>query len=224
MLVEKDKNQLLEQYRNMGNAALEHCKDKFLVQSVAVTAEEAENLKEYEQLTALWTRIQASTSSSGGGGPATANKKLHVRHRVAGGGASGGGVPVVAAAPPADPESLSQERLVAEYKQLRRKYDELVSFSVNLTAERDILNNTLEQTKRDLSRELAKGRGGSVAGAAGARPGGDRGGGGGTPFPVVFLYLVMALLLGAKLQQMGILAKFPGFHGGDGDEGSGSEL
>jgi hypothetical protein len=38
---------------------------------------------------------------------------------------------------------------------LRRKYDELVAFSVNLTAERDILNNTLEQTKRDLNKEMA---------------------------------------------------------------------
>lgn len=42
-----------------------------------------------------------------------------------------------------------------EVTSLRRKYDELVAFSVNLTAERDILNNTLEQTKRDLNREMA---------------------------------------------------------------------
>ena len=38
---------------------------------------------------------------------------------------------------------------------LRKKYDELVAFSVNLTAERDILNNALEQAKRDLNREMA---------------------------------------------------------------------
>ncbi|GMH97333.1 hypothetical protein TL16_g13348, partial [Triparma laevis f. inornata] len=38
---------------------------------------------------------------------------------------------------------------------LRKKYDELVAFSVNLTAERDVLNNALEQAKRDLNREMA---------------------------------------------------------------------
>lgn len=52
-------------------------------------------------------------------------------------------------------EKMSPEQLFDEVASLRRKYDELVAFSVNLTAERDILNNTLEQTKRDLNREMA---------------------------------------------------------------------
>jgi hypothetical protein len=52
-------------------------------------------------------------------------------------------------------ENMSQDQLVAELSNLRRKYDELVSFLVNLTAERDILSNTLEQTKRDFNREMA---------------------------------------------------------------------
>lgn len=50
---------------------------------------------------------------------------------------------------------MSPDQLQDEVSSLRRKYDELVAFSVNLTAERDILNNTLEQTKRDLNRESA---------------------------------------------------------------------
>ena len=50
---------------------------------------------------------------------------------------------------------MNSDQLHEEVASLRRKYDELVAFSVNLTAERDILNNTLEQTKRDLNREMA---------------------------------------------------------------------
>jgi len=46
--------------------------------------------------------------------------------------------------------SMSNESLIQEVSSLRKKYDELIAFSVNLTAERDILNNSLEQTKRDL--------------------------------------------------------------------------
>ena len=50
---------------------------------------------------------------------------------------------------------MTPPQLFAEIASLRKKYDELVSFSVNLTAERDILNNTLEQTKRELNKEVA---------------------------------------------------------------------
>jgi hypothetical protein len=76
---------------------------------------------------------------------------------------------------------MTPPQLFAEISSLRKKYDELVSFSVNLTAERDILNNTLEQTKRELNKEAAnrsalenrgagsggKGNLGSTSGAAG---------------------------------------------------------
>jgi uncharacterized membrane protein len=98
------------------------------------------------------------------------NKKLHVRHVVdegAAGGASsrGGNNGSGTAGLPAsfqegvdkrsNADKMSPEQLHEEVATLRRKYDELVAFSVNLTAERDILNNTLEQTKRDLNREMA---------------------------------------------------------------------
>jgi len=61
---------------------------------------------------------------------------------------------------------------------LRKKYDELVAFSVTLTAERDILNNALEQAKRDLNREMAA-RMSAEDSALKAPSGLKRGGGGG---------------------------------------------
>merc|ERR1712032_487358 len=60
---------------------------------------------------------------------------------------------------------------MGEVTNLRKKYDELVAFSVNLTAERDILNNTLEQTKRELDRELAQRSAIENKGAGGAGDG-----------------------------------------------------
>ena len=95
------------------------------------------------------------------------NKKLHVRH-VADTGATAAAATATAGTNNSLPASfqegvdkrnnadkMSPEQLSDEVSNLRRKYDELVAFSVNLTAERDILNNTLEQTKRDLNREMA---------------------------------------------------------------------
>ena len=91
------------------------------------------------------------------------NKKLQVRHVVApsGTGASTnsnkGEKSAVRSPPQPDGSNLDKirhEQMYAEITSLRRKYDELVSFSVNLMAEWDILNNTLEQTKRELNREM----------------------------------------------------------------------
>lgn len=113
-----------------------------------------------EALTSMWNAITSNSSTP------VYNKKLHVRHSV-----------VTSAPAPATPtsqpsaikphetslsamENMTPEQMFNEVSQLRRKYDELVSFSVNLTAERDILNNTLEQTKRDLNREIARKGGG----------------------------------------------------------------
>lgn len=235
LLVEKDKNQLLTSYASLGAAALDHCKDKFLVQSVAVSAAQADELKEYDELTALWTSIQ-----SGGGKTSnnpTSNKKLHVKHKVAdgaggtGGGSDAAGSPALAVARVEHPERLNKEELVVEWQNLRRKYDELVAFSVNLTAERDVLNNTLEQTKRDLNREMnshaASNKHANRGAAATTRPSTGPG------MMTVLIYVVTALLLGAKLQQMGLLHGLPGFSDEEtaaspqstsGYSGSGSEL
>jgi len=174
MLVEKDKQVLLQSFDRLGQSALDHSKDKFLVQSCAVSKDFAKRYTDEkanaaaqkgdaatqstkdlaEALTSMWNAITSGNPT------AVFNKKLHVRHSVAERTTSGGANNSNPAIKPhetslAAMENMSPEQMFSEVSSLRRKYDELVSFSVNLTAERDILNNTLEQTKRDLNREVA---------------------------------------------------------------------
>ncbi len=194
MVVDKEKQVLLQSYDRLGQSALDHSKDKFLVQSCAVSSQfsskylEAKtkngspdtNKEMTEALTTMWNSV-----TSGGSETPVYNKKLHVRHTVTGDVVNSSNAaamtPTRKGMPsPVKPhelslaamENMSAEQMFAELSSLRRKYDELVSFSVNLTAERDILNNTLEQTKRDLNREMAsrvalenKGGGGAGSGA-----------------------------------------------------------
>jgi len=167
LLVEKDKQVLLQNYDRLGQSGLDHSKDKFLVQSCTVdstfAAKKAGNEKElYEALTSMWNSV-----TSGGSSAALQNKKLHVRHivdsspSVTATSNSGsvltprGATPKLEATPKKNLGDMSADQISTELSHLRRKYDELVSFSVNLTAERDILSNTLEQTKRDYNREIA---------------------------------------------------------------------
>jgi hypothetical protein len=186
----------------MGQAALDHIKDKFLVQSVAVTFQEAEALDgNYDKLTELWNKLAASAPNANG----VANQKLTVKHRVH---ESEETKPITPRAN-VPPSELSKEELIAEMNSLRIKYEELVSFSVNLTAERDMLNNSLEHTKRDYQREITKQQqqqqpqqasSSSLPRAANKS--------GGTKFGSL-LYLILALFLGAKLQQKGIMQNLP---------------
>jgi len=181
ILVDKDKQTLLQSYERLGQSALDHSKDKFLVQSCNVPPDLAsqfvknpdgttgKNPKEFsDALTSMWNRAMNNREVP------VQNKKLHVKHIVLDGSRSPGAMPQettgsTSVSPSATPfqgtlslqnaekrplESMTQEQMITEVGNLRRKYDELVAFSVNLTAERDILNNTLEQTKRDLSREM----------------------------------------------------------------------
>ena len=194
LLVDKERSVLWSTYDRLGQSALDHSKDKFLVQSCAVSDEFSSQFRNeprgeagqykpelIEALTAMW-----NSATSGSIAVPMFNKKLHVRHVAApmvgdrassGGGASAAGsmasssasmtAGTTSAASAAQQRSLpsafqrnntdqmSSDQLHEEVTSLRRKYDELVAFSVNLTAERDILNNTLEQTKRDLNREMA---------------------------------------------------------------------
>lgn len=167
LLVEKDKQILLQNYDRLGQSGLDNSKDKFLVQSCTVdntfAAKKAGNEKElYEALTSMWNSV-----TSGGSSAALQNKKLHVRHivdsspSVTATSKSGtvsnprGVTPKLEATPKKNLGDMSADQISTELSNLRRKYDELVSFSVNLTAERDILSNTLEQTKRDYNREIA---------------------------------------------------------------------
>lgn len=163
LLVEKDKQILLQSYERLGQSGLDHSKDKFLVQSCVVDSAFAakargDSTELYDALTAMWNKV-----TSGGSTINVYNKKLHVRHIVQDPNKSRGVPDGVGSGPPpklesasnSNMEKMTQEQLVTELSNLRRKYDELVSFSVNLTAERDILSNTLEQTKRDFNREIA---------------------------------------------------------------------
>mmetsp|Transcript_20599 Transcript_20599/g.34131 ORF Transcript_20599/g.34131 Transcript_20599/m.34131 type:complete len:321 (-) Transcript_20599:198-1160(-) len=188
LLVEKDKQVLLQSFDRLGQSALDHSKDKFLVQSCAATMDFAKKYSEEKNkaasqkgevaaqtskqladaLTSMW-----NTMTSGSTQPVY-NKKLHVRHSV-----SDKAAPTSSSTPIkphetslAAMENMTPEQMFSEVSSLRRKYDELVSFSVNLTAERDILNNTLEQTKRDLNREIAS-RGSADKGLASASSGGS---------------------------------------------------
>ena len=189
LLVEKDKQMLLQSFDRLGQSALYHSKDKFLVQSCTVDEafaisysqkkRELDSISDTdkngqvaskvgkelaESLTGMWN--EASNLANDGEGVPIYNKKLQVRHTVATSKATSatrsGGVrqdqPKL--------ENMTSDQMLAEITSLRRKYDELVTFSVNLTAERDILNNTLEQTKRDLNREIARAKENRVGGGA----------------------------------------------------------
>jgi hypothetical protein len=218
LLVEKDKQMLLQSFDRLGQSALDHSKDKFLVQSCSVDEEFAEafNSKKKEMakiagdsmeatkagkelaetLTGMW-----NVASSGQDLPIF-NKKLQVRHEVA------------INSSPSKPthrggqekpkyDTMSPEQMFKEITSLRRKYDELVVFSVNLTAERDILNNTLEQTKRDLNRELAKAkelRAGNAA--AGQSTAANKPSSGGFSIFTVFILLVLFFLIGVKAKHL----------------------
>lgn len=185
ILVEKDKQGLLQSFETLGQSALDHSKDKFLVQSRKVASDELIQLgisesneetasetnklsnKDFtDMLTSLWNKAMVDPNVN------ILAKKLHVKHVVSepldpnatpSSQASALSSPTAGnlqqqplskmEGPPM--EGMSHEQMLTEVSSLKRKYDELVGFSINLTAERDILNNTLEQTKRDLSREMS---------------------------------------------------------------------
>ena len=180
------------------------------MQSVAILdATKLASLKDYDELTSLWATVGSTPSPSTS---AVANKKLHVKHVADGGtksGASEGdrGSSSISREPI---ENLTQDQAKAELTNMRRKYDELVAFSVNLTAERDMLNNTLEQTKRDLNRELSKtaahdnasGRGRAAANGS-AKPNA------GVTFILLLVLSIASFLGGIKLQQKGLVTDIP---------------
>ena len=217
LLVDKDKQSLLQSYERLGQSGLDHSKDKFLVQSCSVGASFASKANGdaselYDALTSMWNSVAAGGSST-----QVLNKKLHVRHVVQ---ESSGprSVPSAGVVPPAklDPatpsnmEKMSQEQLVTELTNLRRKYDELVSFSVNLTAERDILSNTLEQTKRDFNREMAARSALENKLGTGGSSGGSKGGRSMTGLLIqLFVVGVACFYSGVKMGKSGAVASLP---------------
>lgn len=211
LLVDKDKQVLLQSYDRLGQSALDHSKDKFLVQSCAVSSEFSKKYSLEKQkaatqkgdaatqtskdlteaLTSMWNAITSGSSQP------VYNKKLHVRHSVSDKASTPAPIHQPHETSLAQMENMTPEQMFAEVSSLRRKYDELVSFSVNLTAERDILNNTLEQTKRDLNREIAA-RGSTPRVAVGGSSGAGKG------FSVMSLLqllivAVLCFLAGVKL-------------------------
>jgi len=223
VLVEKDKQMLLQSFDRLGQSALDHHKDKILVQSCIVDSTFAEKYlakksklnydhspkgikasKDLaESLTSMWN------AASSGEDVQIYNKKLQVRHVVAPSAAdtssAKGATARAQLTEKTSLEKMTPEQMFMEISSLRRKYDELVTFSVNLTAERDILNNTLEQTKRDLNREVAKGKD-NAAGKSGKN--GEiavKKSGGGIGF-ITFLFLaIIIFLVAAKLSMMGMV-------------------
>jgi hypothetical protein len=207
--VEKDKQTLLQSYERLGQAGLDHSKDKFLVQSCAVdnsfaAKKTGDQTELYDALTNMWNSM-----TSGGSTPPVHNKKLHVRHvvqeSVGATSRSAGPTPALEKTSYSNLKDMNPEQLVTELSGLRRKYDELVSFSVNLTAERDILSNTLEQTKRDYNREMAaRSALENKQGSGSARGGSARGGksGGASLFQLLFIGLA-CFLAGVKIGASG---------------------
>lgn len=207
--MEKDKQVLLQSYERLGQSGLDHSKDKFLVQSCTVDSSFAakksgDQTELYDALTTMWNSV-----TGGGSTTPVHNKKLHVRHVVqesdGATGRSAGPAPKLEKASHSNLKDMNPEQLATELSGLRRKYDELVSFSVNLTAERDILSNTLEQTKRDYNREMAaRSALENKQGGGSARGGSGKGGksGGASLFQLIFVGLA-CFLAGAKIGATG---------------------
>lgn len=154
----------MQSFERLGQPGLDHSKDKFLVQSCtapesfASKKSSGESSELYDALTSMWQSV-----TSGGSSTPIFNKKLHVRLVVDQVASSTGAATTSSKSIPSklagsndtSVEKMSHEQLVSEFSRLRSKYDELLTFSVSLTAERDILSNTLEQTKRDYNREIS---------------------------------------------------------------------
>ena len=260
LLVDKERSVLWSTYDRLGQSALDHSKDKFLVQSCAVSDEFSSQFRNeprgeagqykpelIEALTAMW-----NSATSGSIAMPMFNKKLHVRHVAApmAGGASsaaGGGAMASSSASMAgttsaasgsgsaaqqrslpsafqrnNTDQMNSDQLHEEVASLRRKYDELVAFSVNLTAERDILNNTLEQTKRDLNREMATRSALEKQGLKVSSRSQDmkskqsRGGGGVVSIKTLVMAMVISFLFAVKATNngsVGVLKKVPVLRG-----------
>jgi hypothetical protein len=93
----------------------------------------------------------SSASSSGYGSVQQSADRM--REQMAAKSASQSTSPTNASSSSAGNANTAEHQFM-ENVALKKKYDELVAFSVTLTSERDILNNALEQAKRDLHKEM----------------------------------------------------------------------
>lgn len=195
LLVEKDKNALYQSFLRLGQAALDNCKDKFLVQSITLQPSDSIAPGDYDALTEFWTKLGSNLNDPSV--PNINNKKLTVVHRGVAADRADGTKKI-------NPEGAVGSSAETEFDQLKKKYDELVTFSVNLTAERDVLNNTLEQTKRDLNRYMAKSAANETAtGATGDKSLSSPSKKYGFSFIFLMLVAIMSWLAGCYMQMHG---------------------
>lgn len=216
LLVEKDKMSLWQSYERLGQSALDSSKDKFLVQSTRVAPDEGLKAGDYEKLSNYWTKVMSNTSAYG-----VFNTKLPVKllaesaTESAAPATKSKSMPKTVSTSSKDVNSMNSDQLKTELTNLRSKYDELVSFSVNLTAERDILNNTLEQTKRELNKYLHKSaandnRSNSAGGADESSSAGK------SSSTLLYLVAILFWVVGAYMGHRGqtkILSHVPGMSG-----------
>ena len=150
LLVEKDKQMLLQSFDRLGQSALDHSKDKFLLQScivddtfakdyIAKKSKSSENNSSSEASKATKELAESLTTTwnanSSREGVSIYNKKLQVRHIVASSpnDAKSGPAPgqasrsVGAQSERTSLENMSPEQMFAEISTLSRKYDELVT-------------------------------------------------------------------------------------------------
>ena len=219
MLVEKDKQTLLQAFESIGQTALDHSKDKFLVQTCEVSSDfeneyaaacESDAAMGYDKLSAMWTTMPSNKNI------VVSNKKLSVRHVALKPGQALTAAPKIAKAPSKPVESMDQEELLLEVKSLRQKNDELVAFSVAATAERDSISNVLELTKRQLSQEAMKSATQrNASNTAGARVGNDTQEAAGSNTFLLALVALFMFIVGVRLEAAGYvdaLKQVPGLN------------
>jgi len=172
LIIDKDRQNLLDLHDKLGKSVLDNSKDKFLVQSCIVDVEFAQRYHSLAKSTDLLSDpgIKAGKESvealsemwnkaAGGGATLIYNKKLQVRHVVASSFFSTPGRTVSSLskgklmdsdikAIHSYSESLTPERI------LRRKCDDLVRCSTYIDTERNLLTNTVKQTEKNLSKEI----------------------------------------------------------------------
>eukprot|EP00904_Undaria_pinnatifida_P009524 jgi/Undpi1/5701/HiC_scaffold_2.g00975.m1 len=173
LLLAEDKTKLLQELRQNGEC---NESNKFMVQSltldnadnhntaVAVPNElwEAEKARVQRKKLIVCFSFPRGLPSPGAGGALKQNRggmegidggtekgraggRAEGREEGMEGGRGGGGE--------GGREEKSQDQMWAQAKALRGKYDDLVSFTINLTAEKDLIQRSLMATKEDLQKE-----------------------------------------------------------------------
>lgn len=160
-MVVKDAVDLLNK-SNRGLPMEDEMKDKFLVQSAAITdAYYKEHLADKDDktvantLSTLWPDLTARDKAAPRDKKVISSSRLTTNFNFAERPTIDPNADRADAtqAPPGSPEAI-----FAELSALRKKYDQLVTYTVVLTGEREYLNNELTTVKNKLERELAAAR------------------------------------------------------------------